>query len=119
MTTDLKNAEGFFNRLATDETFQRKFDSNHTSGEAILSWAKSEGYEFTEAEMRKVVDEKLAASGKAGNALSETELETINGGFAFLVPALGALAKYFVGGAVVGGTIALAGEIADRIEGNS
>jgi len=69
-----KNAEAFVQRLANDASLQEHFQNGAI--DAVLEWAKSEGYEFTVTELQAA----LAATAPQGKELDEEQLGKVNGG---------------------------------------
>ncbi len=96
MSTELKNAEAFVQRLKSDESFRKSFGSDQISPEGVIERAKAEGYQFTETELKKAIHG--GASSNGGESLSEDELGAITGGFSWLVPALVKMGLVAVGG---------------------
>jgi len=73
MSTEI-NAEAFVNRLATDASLQERV--RNSDADAILEWAKSEGYEFTVAELQAA----LATTAPQDGELSDEQLGNVAGG---------------------------------------
>lgn len=109
MTTHLKNAEGFIERLISDGEFRSRMEAHQSSAEAILAWANSEGYDLTPADVEKEL-KKRQETAATGTSLSDEELQTVNGGV------LPMLVGYFAIGLTTGLVVGTLEKVAEKLD---
>jgi len=91
MTTNAKDAKAFLERLDTDTALQARFESTQATGEAMIAWARTEGYQFTNLELKEAIREKFGASLDAGKGLSDKQLHSVSGGLPSALASSGGL----------------------------
>ena len=105
MSTTPKDAHAFADRMLTDKEFSEKLGLEAIAEDpsAIVARAKAEGYEFTEEELKSVMQQKLSGQVNADGSLSEEALAGVSGGnplFTIGGQIIKSVAKWALGGFV-------------------
>lgn len=75
-----EDLENFFEQVSKDEDLKSEFDGledQEAIVEKALQLGEEQGYEFTEEEVHRVIQQTMDESGE----LSEEQLEQVSGGF--------------------------------------
>ncbi len=85
MSTNLKTAEAFIEKLIADQSFKNKFTTQVDSPEAVVAFAQAEGFEFDQAQWQTACEAKLGDAVARDGSLSEEALAGVSGGFEDIV----------------------------------